>query len=168
MGLELRAVNEWDALRTVVVGTAQTMGGIPTVEESYDPKSKEHILAGTFPREEDCARELQSLVRLLEAHDVQVLRPHNVPDLNQIFARDVGAVVDDRIIITRMISDRAEEWEGISPLLDSIPDHLQLTPSRRAHRGRRCHANERRDLGRFQCARRIQSLHNRKNQPSGP
>ena len=128
MGLELRAVNEWDALRTVVVGTAQTMGGIPTVEESYDPKSREHILAGTFPREEDCAQELQSLVRLLEAHDVQVLRPHNVPDLNQIFARDVGAVVDDRIIITRMISDRAEEWEGISPLLDSIPDHLQLTP----------------------------------------
>ena len=58
MGLELRAVNEWDALRTVVVGTAQTMGGIPTVEESYDPKSKEHILAGTFPREEDCAQEL--------------------------------------------------------------------------------------------------------------
>ena len=128
MGLKLRAVNEWDALRTVVVGTAQTMGGIPSVEESYDPKSKEHILAGTFPREEDCARELQGLVRLLEAHDVQVLRPHNVPDLNQIFARDVGAVVDNRIIITRMISDRAEEWEGISPLLDSVPDHLQLSP----------------------------------------
>ena len=126
--MKLRAVNEWDALRTVVVGTAQTMGGIPSVEESYDPKSKEHILAGTFPREEDCARELQGLVRLLEAHDVQVLRPHNIPDLNQIFARDVGAVIDDRIVITRMISDRAEEWEGISPLLDSVPDHLQLSP----------------------------------------
>ena len=126
--MKLRAVNEWDALRRVVVGTAQSMGGIPSVEESYDPKSKEHILAGTFPREEDCARELEGLTRLLEAHDVRVLRPHNVPDLNQIFARDVGAVVDDRIIITRMISDRADEWEGISPLLDSVPDHLQLTP----------------------------------------
>ena len=126
--MNLRAVNEWDALRTVVVGTAQSMGGIPTVEESYDPKSKEHILAGTFPREADCARELEGLVRLLESHDVKVLRPHNVPDLNQIFARDVGAVVDDRVIITRMISDRAEEWEGIAPLLESVPDHLQLNP----------------------------------------
>ena len=126
--MKLRAVNEWDALRTVVVGTAQSMGGIPTVEESYDPKSKEHILAGTFPREEDCARELEGLVKLLESHDVRVLRPHNVTDLNQIFARDVGAVVDDRVIITRMISDRAEEWEGIAPLLESVPDHLQLNP----------------------------------------
>ena len=126
--MKLRAVNEWDALRTVVVGTAQSMGGIPTVEESYDPKSKEHILAGTFPREPDCARELEGLVRLLESLDVRVLRPHNVTDLNQIFARDVGAVVDDRVIITRMISDRAEEWEGIAPLLESVPDHLQLNP----------------------------------------
>lgn len=126
--MKLRAVNEWDALRTVVVGTAQSMGGIPTVEESYDPKSKEHILAGTFPLEADCADELDGLVRLLESQDVRVLRPQNVPDLNQIFARDVGAVVDDRVIITRMISDRAEEWEGIAPLLESVPDRHQLNP----------------------------------------
>ena len=126
--MNLRAVNEWDALRTVVVGTAQSMGGIPTMEESYDPKSKEHIAAGTFPTEEACARELTGLVRLLEDHDVRVLRPENVPDLNQIFARDVGAVIDDRIVITRMISDRAAEWQGVAPLLESVPEHLQLTP----------------------------------------
>ena len=50
--MEFRAVNEWNALHTVVVGTAASMGGTPAVEESYDPKSKEHILAGTFPTEE--------------------------------------------------------------------------------------------------------------------
>ncbi|MGB2424318.1 MAG: hypothetical protein ACPH97_06255 [Flavobacteriales bacterium] len=126
--MKLHAVNEWDALETVVVGTAQSMGGIPTVEESYDPKSKEHILAGTFPKEADCARELGGLTALIEAHGVRVLRPHNVPDLNQIFARDVGVVVDDRIVITRMISDRAEEWEGIAPLLESVPESQQLNP----------------------------------------
>jgi N-dimethylarginine dimethylaminohydrolase len=126
--MKLRAVNEWDALETVVVGTAQSMGGIPTVEESYDPKSKEHILAGTFPHETDCAQELEGLAALIEAHEVRVLRPHNIPDLNQIFARDVGVVVDDRIVITRMISDRAEEWEGIAPLLESVPDSQQLNP----------------------------------------
>lgn len=128
--MNLRAINEWDVLRTVVVGTAESMGGVPTVEESYDPKSKEHILAGTFPSEEDCAQELEGLVRLLQSHDIEVLRPVNVPDLNQIFARDVGAVIDDRIVITRMISDRAEEWDGIAPLLDAIPSHRQLNPPR--------------------------------------
>ena len=53
--MNLHAVNEWDAFsHTVVVGTAAVDGGHASVEESYDPKSKEHILAGTFPTEKDC------------------------------------------------------------------------------------------------------------------
>ena len=127
--MKLRAVNEWDALHTVVVGTAASMGGTPAVEESYDPKSKEHILAGTFPTEGDCQRELNELTTLLSDHGVTVLRPHVLPDVNQIFARDVGAVVDDRLVVTRMISDRSQEWQGISPLLDTVnPNHLRQPP----------------------------------------
>ena len=62
--MNLRAVNEWDALHTVVVGTAQSMGGTPLLEEAYDPKSKEHIRAGTFPAEADCLSELDGLASL--------------------------------------------------------------------------------------------------------
>ena len=76
--MKLRVVNEWDVLDTVIVGTAASMGGTPTVDESYDPKSKEHILAGTFPREADCQRELDGLASLLKAHDVQVQRPNTL------------------------------------------------------------------------------------------
>ena len=126
--MKLRAVNEWDALQTVVVGTAASMGSTPTVEESYDPKSKEHILAGTFPTEEDCQSELNGLTTLLSDHGVTVLRPHVLPDVNQIFVRDVGAVVDDRIVVTRMISDRSQEWQGISPLLDTVNPNLLRKP----------------------------------------
>ena len=76
--MELRVVNEWDDLDTVIVGTAASMGGTPTVAESYDPKSKEHILAGTFPTEADCQRELDGLASLLESHGVRVLRPNTL------------------------------------------------------------------------------------------
>ena len=126
--MNLRAVNEWDALHTVVVGTAQSMGGTPLLEEAYDPKSKEHIRAGTFPAEADCLSELDGLASLLEAHDVRVLRPEVLDDLNQIFARDVGVVIDDRLVATRMISDRAAEWHGIVPLLQGVRDSHVLNP----------------------------------------
>ena len=126
--MNLRAVNEWDALHTVVVGTAQSMGGTPLLEEAYDPKSKEHIRTGTFPAEADCLSELDGLASLLEAHDIRVLRPEVLDDLNQIFARDVGVVIDDRLVATRMISDRAAEWHGIAPLLQGVRDSHVLTP----------------------------------------
>lgn len=126
--MNLRAVNEWDALHTVVVGTAQSMGGTPLLQDAYDPKSKEHIRAGTFPIEKDCMAELDGLAALLEAHDIRVLRPQVLDDLNQIFARDVGVVIDDRFVATRMISDRAAEWQGIAPLLTDVRDSHVLTP----------------------------------------
>ena len=126
--MNLRAVNEWDALHTVVVGTAQSMGGTPLLQDAYDPKSKEHIRAGTFPVEKDCLAELDGLAALLEANDIRVLRPQVLDDLNQIFARDVGVVIDDRLVATRMISDRAAEWQGIAPLLTDVRDSHVLTP----------------------------------------
>jgi len=126
--MKLRAVNEWDALRAVVVGTAHSMGGTPLARDAYDPKSKEHILAGTFPLEKDCTHELDALTYLLEARDIQVFRPESIDNLNQIFARDIGVVIDDRFVVTRVISERAAEWEGIAPLLHHVRDSHLLTP----------------------------------------
>ena len=89
--MQLRATNEWATLKKVVVGTAQSMGGTPALEDAYDPKSKEHIAAGTFPSEGDCVRELNALAQLLQGMDVEVVRPEVVPNLNQIFAVPAGS-----------------------------------------------------------------------------
>jgi hypothetical protein len=45
--LKLNVKNETSRLRAVVLGTA--MVEIPSIAEAYDPKSLEHILAGTYP-----------------------------------------------------------------------------------------------------------------------
>ena len=126
--MPLRVTNEWATLKKVVVGTAQSMGGTPALEDAYDPKSKEHIAAGTFPSEADCVRELDALAHLLQGMDVEVFRPEVVPNLNQIFARDVGIVVEDRLVATRMIADRADEWNGVAPLLAKVPSSHILHP----------------------------------------
>jgi N-dimethylarginine dimethylaminohydrolase len=126
--MKLQATNEWDTLRSVVVGTARQMGGTPLLADAYDPKSKHHIKAGTFPMEADCQRELDGLASLLTGMEVKVLRPHVLPGLNQVFTRDVGVVLGDRLLSTRMIEDRSAEWNGIAPLLDGLSPAHRLTP----------------------------------------
>ena len=51
--MQLNIVDETSPLKAVILGTAQSCGPTPTPEEAYDPKSLEHILAGTYPKEED-------------------------------------------------------------------------------------------------------------------
>ena len=51
--LQLNVKNETARLRAVVLGTAVSNGPTPTIEEAYDPKSLEHIKAGTYPVEAD-------------------------------------------------------------------------------------------------------------------
>ena len=40
-------VNEWDTLKKVVVGNATSWGPLPLAEDAIDPKSREHIVAGS-------------------------------------------------------------------------------------------------------------------------
>ena len=121
-------VNEWDTLKKVVVGSATSWGPIPLAEEAVDPKSREHILAGTYPTESDVQNELDAFVGILEAHGVQVLRPTPIPNLNQVFTRDVGVTLCDKFIRSSMIPERAPEWDGISSLCSHITPENTLTP----------------------------------------
>ena len=45
--LNLNIADETARLRAVVLGTAADSGPVPDPAEAYDPKSPQHILAGT-------------------------------------------------------------------------------------------------------------------------
>ncbi len=47
--MKLNIKNETSRLRAVVLGTAVSPGATPALEDAYDPKSAEHIKAGTYP-----------------------------------------------------------------------------------------------------------------------
>ena len=49
----LNIQNETSKLKAVVLGTAISSGPTPKVEECYDPKSVENVIAGTYPLESD-------------------------------------------------------------------------------------------------------------------
>ena len=103
--LQLNVKNETSRLRAVVLGTAVSNGPTPTIEEAYDPKSLEHIKAGTYPVEADMVNEMEAFNKVFQKYDVKVFRPQIIENYNQIFARDIGFVIDDIFIKANILPD---------------------------------------------------------------
>ena len=120
--IKINVINETAQLRSVLVGIAKDFGGIPTIEECYDPKSKEHVKAGNFPSEKDCVTAMDTLVAVFEKYNVKVYRPVNIKGLNQIFSRDIAFAIQDKLVLPNIIEDRREEVEAINYVLNQIQD----------------------------------------------
>ncbi len=121
MQINPKVKTEYGRLHTVVVGVARDMGGIPSVEDCYDARSRESVLLETFPTQEDCIDQVTRLVERLKSLGVDVLRPSVLDKTNQIFTRDIGFVIDNQFILPNIIEDRQEELGAIEFLLNAIP-----------------------------------------------
>jgi len=127
---QLHIHNETEPLQAVLVGIADDFGGTPTVEDCYDPKSKQHVLADTYPSEADCAAELKSLTQVLKKYDVQVFRPENILGVNQIFSRDIAFVIEDKLVLPNIIEQRRGETPALDELLETLdPGRVLTMPS---------------------------------------
>ena len=107
--LKLNIQNETSRLRAVILGTAESCGPIPKPEDTYDPKSREHVLSGTYPKEEDMIKEMDAVAKVFEKYDVKVFRPNVLKDCNQIFSRDIAFVIEDKICRANILPDRDKE-----------------------------------------------------------
>ena len=125
--LHLNIKNETSRLRTVVLGTAFHNGPIPTIEECYDPKSKIHVIAGTYPKEQDMIVEMESVARVFEKYGIKVFRPKVIENYNQIFSRDIGFVIEDKFITANILPDRDLEISAIDHVLDQIPKENRIS-----------------------------------------
>ena len=118
--LQLNIKDETSTLKAVILGTAKSCGSIPKPEEAYDPKSLEHILAGTYPIEKDMVLELDAFEKVLKKYNVNVFRPKVLKDCNQIFSRDIAFVIDDIFFKANILPDREDEFLAIQHVLDQI------------------------------------------------
>ncbi len=125
--LHLNIQNETSRLRTVVLGTAFHNGPIPTIEECYDPKSKIHVIEGTYPKEQDMILEMESVVKVFEKYGIKVFRPKVIENYNQIFSRDIGFVIEDKFITANILPDRDQEISAIDHVLDLIPKENRIS-----------------------------------------
>lgn len=131
--LALHISNETSKLKAVVLGTAQSNGATPSIEEAYDPKSLEHIKAGTYPLEKDMIPEMEAFCSVLKKYDVEVFRPQLIEDYNQIFTRDIGFVIEDFFIKANILPDRQGELQAIEYVLEQIQPSKIITPPTDVH-----------------------------------
>ncbi|HCO67751.1 MAG TPA: amidinotransferase [Dysgonomonas sp.] len=129
----LNIQNETAPLKTVVLGQPYSMGNPPALENTYDAKSYESVKNGVYPSEGDIASEMTAFERILKEYNVEVLRPLILPNSNQVFARDVAFVIDDKIITSNIIPDRADEQEAYAPIYSEIAFNKIYNLPEKAH-----------------------------------
>ncbi|CAM3967508.1 dimethylarginine dimethylaminohydrolase family protein [Flavobacterium antarcticum] len=131
--LQLNVKNETSRLKAVVLGSAVNNGPTPTADEAYDPKSLEHVLAGTYPIEADMVAEMEAFNQVFQKYDVKVYRPEMIEEYNQIFTRDIGFVIDDVFIKANILPERDRELDAINYVIDQIDPAKVVRPPEEVH-----------------------------------
>lgn len=131
--LKLNIQNEISKLKAVVLGTAESNGPTPKVEECYDPKSIEHVIAGTYPSEADMILEMDAVAKVFEKYDVQVFRPEVINDCNQIFSRDIAFVIEDKMIRANILPNREQEVRAIDYIWNQVEEENRIILPEECH-----------------------------------
>jgi len=131
--IKLNINDETSRLRSVLLGTARSNGGVPSLDEAYDPKSMLHIKQETYPKEEDMLKEIEAVEAVFNKYGVQVFRPKVIQNYNQIFARDIGFVIDDVFIKANILPDREQELTAIQHVLSQIDPEKVIRFPEEAH-----------------------------------
>lgn len=131
--LPIHLQNETSKLVAVVLGIANSNGPTPTAEEAYDPKSLEHILAGTYPIETDMIAEMNAFLEVFEKYNVKVYRPSLIENYNQIFTRDIGFVIEDTFVKANILPEREHELDAIQYIIDQIDPKKVVRPPAEVH-----------------------------------
>jgi len=127
--LKLNVKNETSRLRSVVLGTAESNGPTPKLEDCYDPKSRQHVLAGTYPKEVDMMEEMDEVDEVFKKYNIEVFRPQIIDNYNQIFSRDIAFVIEDKLIKANILPDRDKEFEAIQYIVKQIsPENIIQLP----------------------------------------
>ena len=122
--IPVKILDETAPLEAVILGTATNLGGIPELDETNDPKSREHILAGTYPREDELIEEMEGVRMVFEKYGIEVFRPDSLRNLNQIFTRDIAFVIGETLVVPCVTHNRKRESEGIDFVTNQVKNVL--------------------------------------------
>jgi N-dimethylarginine dimethylaminohydrolase len=131
--MNLNVKNETSTLRAVVLGQPGSIGKVPAIDKTFDAKSYESVLKGIYPTEESIYKEMSAFEKVLLKYNVHVFRPWTLENCNQVFARDVGFVIDDKIINSNIIPDREDEKEAYEVIYDQIAYNKIYNLPEKAH-----------------------------------
>jgi len=112
--------DETSRLKSVLLGNANNIEKKPNIHQTYDPLSIINLKRGTYPKKSDLIKELSSYKKALEINGVDVYELDSVPNCNQIFARDIGFVIEDYFFISNILPLRHKEINGLDSIIKKI------------------------------------------------
>ena len=77
--------------------------------------------------------EMEAFNSVFKKYGVTVLRPEMIENYNQIFARDIGFVIDDLFIKSNILPDRERELDAIQYVIDQIDPVKVIRPPEEVH-----------------------------------
>ena len=107
--LDLWVNNETDPLETLMLGSSQGLPPAPAPNRCYDAKTRETVLNNTYPSQKEIENEFDVAVEILKKHEIEIIRPQKLELCNQVFARDVAFVIEDKFICSNILPEREEE-----------------------------------------------------------
>ncbi len=131
--MKLHIKNETSRLKAVILGTAESSGPVPDISQAYDPKSIEHIKAGTYPKEEAILKEVEAVAKVFVKYNIEVFRPKIIKNYNQIFTRDIAFVIDDKFIKSNILPNRDKEIQAINHVIKQITPEKIIKLPEEAH-----------------------------------
>jgi len=142
--IDIAVTNETAPLKAVILGTARNLGTpflnyvdpalwpsdiAPEEDKITDPKSRLHIMAGSYPMEADLRTENDHFARVLAKYNVRVYQPRALASTNQIFTRDIGFVIDKVFIKSNMGTiERQAEFFAIRDIVSQIAQEVWFPP----------------------------------------
>ncbi len=142
--IDINVIDETSQLEVVILGTAKDIGSpfniyvnpeqwpgdsAPAEDKITDPKSRLHLIHGTFPLESDLRIENNCFARILAKYNVVVYQPKTLPSTNQIFTRDIGFVIDNVFIKSNMGAEaRQSEFFAIRDIVGRIGQEVWFPP----------------------------------------
>ena len=115
--ININIENEYSRIKTVLLGIANNIGNPPSQFDTYDPRSLYHVKNNSYPSEIDLVKNIDSFYNKLLKHNVDIIRPKNIPECNQIFTRDLGFVVSNVFFMSNIVSNRQDELKGIEDVI---------------------------------------------------
>ncbi len=126
--MNLNINSETSKLKEVLIGNSLNFKSPSNFRDLYDPTSLLNYLKGKYPNKIQLQNQLSELKKTLIKYGVTV-HELDTEDTNQIFARDLGFVIDDNFIVSSIIPDREKELNGLRTLLSNIKNVIKLPKS---------------------------------------
>ena len=126
--MNVKINSETLTLKEVLIGNSYNFKSPLNFRDLYDPTSLLNYLKGKYPNKFRLQSQLSKFKKILIEYGVKV-HDLDIVDTNQVFARDLGFVIDDKFIISSILPDREMELNGLRTILKNIKNVIKLPKS---------------------------------------